>query len=183
MRIVVVGTSGAGKTTLAKTLAATLAIPHVELDALHWDPGWQALSIANPTEFLRRVAAATAGEAWVVDGNYSMARDLTWPRATHLVWLDYDRSVIMARVICRSVARALFRTPLWSGNVEQWRHLVRPSHPISWAWRTWRRHRTETEDLLRQAPHTHLVVHRLRRPAEANAVAQELTRAAAARTQ
>ena len=46
MRIVVVGTSGVGKTTLAKDIAAALAIPHVELDALHWDPGWTAMSIA-----------------------------------------------------------------------------------------------------------------------------------------
>jgi adenylate kinase family enzyme len=166
VRIVVVGTAGAGKTTLA--------IPHVELDALHWDPGWQALSITDPAEFVRRVDAATAGDAWVVDGNYGPVRALIWRRATHLVWLDYDRPVIMARVIRRTLVRALFRTRMWSGNVERWRHLLRPSHPIRWAWSTWCRRRAEIEALLRQDAQAHLIVHRLRRPAEAKHVARAL---------
>jgi adenylate kinase family enzyme len=178
VRIVVVGTAGAGKTTLAKTLAASLAIPHVELDALHWDPGWQGVSVTDPDEFVRRVAEATAGDAWVVDGNYGLVRKLTWQRATHLVWLDYDRPVIMARVIRRTFVRAMFRTRLWSDNVEQWRHVLRASHPIRWAWSTWRRRRNEIEALLAQDEQAHLIVHRLRRPAEAEHVARELARAA-----
>lgn len=178
MRIVVVGTSGVGKTTLAKAIAAALAIPHVELDALHWDPGWTAMSIADPNEFIRRVTQATAGDAWVVDGNYGMAQQVTWPRATHLVWLDYDRPVIMWRVIRRTLVRAVCRTELWSGNVELWRHLVRPSHPIRWAWSTWRRRRTEFEELLSQQAQGHLIVHRIRRPAEATCVVRELAREA-----
>ena len=36
MRIVVVGTSGAGKTTLARRIAALLKLPHIELDAINW---------------------------------------------------------------------------------------------------------------------------------------------------
>lgn len=178
MRIVVVGTAGAGKATLAKAIAATLAIPHIELDALHWDPGWMALSITDPNEFVRRVASATAGDAWVVDGNYALVRELTSRRATHLVWLDYDRPIIMARVIRRTVVRAVFRTELWSGNVERWRHLLRPSHPIRWAWSTWCRRRAELEALLGQDGQAHLIVHRIRRPAEARHVLQELARAA-----
>jgi adenylate kinase family enzyme len=179
VRIVVVGTAGAGKTTLAKAIAAALAIPHVELDALHWDPDWRALTRTDPDEFVRRVAAATAGDAWVVDGNYGQVRKLIWRQATHLVWLDYDRPVIMARVIRRTFVRALCRTRLWSGNVEQWRHLLRPSHPIRWAWNTWRRRRNDIAALLAQDEQAHLIVHRLRRPAEANRVLRDLTRATA----
>jgi adenylate kinase family enzyme len=179
VRIVVVGTAGAGKTTLAKTIAATLAIQHVELDALHRDPSWQALSITDPDEFVRRIAAATTGDTWVVDGNYGLVRALVWRRATHLISLDYDRPVIMARVIRRTIVRALFRTRLWSGNVERWHHLLQPSHPIRWAWSTWRRRRAEIEARLRQDEHAHLIVHRLRRPAEANRVLRDLTRATA----
>src|SRR5208282_1090204 len=97
VRIVVVGTSGAGKTTLAKAIAARLAIPHIELDALEWGPGWTPLSAVDPDALVRRVDAATAADAWVMDGNYGLVRDLTWQRATHLVWLDYHRPVIMMR--------------------------------------------------------------------------------------
>jgi len=40
-RINVVGTSGSGKTTVARRAAEALGVPFVELDALHWEPGWQ----------------------------------------------------------------------------------------------------------------------------------------------
>ena len=40
MRIVVVGTSGAGKTTLARGIGVPLELPHIELDAINWQSGW-----------------------------------------------------------------------------------------------------------------------------------------------
>ena len=137
MRIVVVGTSGSGKTTLAKALAAQLALPYIELDALNWQPGWRDLSRNDPDEFVRRVTLTVAADTWVVDGNYGLVREFVWRRATHLVWLDYDRAVIMYRVIRRSLVRAMLRTELWAGNRERWLHMLRPSHPIRWAWSTW----------------------------------------------
>jgi hypothetical protein len=47
----------------------------------------------------------------------------------------------MARVVRRSLFRTILRIDLWAGigNREQWRHLLRPSHPIRWAWNTWHR--------------------------------------------
>ena len=90
MRIVVVGTSGAGKTTLARRIAAQLQLPHIELDAINWQSEWRDLTRHNPEEFVRRVTEAIQAEAWVVDGNYGPVRDRVWRRATHLVWLDYD---------------------------------------------------------------------------------------------
>jgi adenylate kinase family enzyme len=51
-RIVIVGSSGSGKSTLGKALAKSRGFSFVELDALHWDPGWEA---ASAEEFLRRV--------------------------------------------------------------------------------------------------------------------------------
>jgi adenylate kinase family enzyme len=38
VRIIVVGTSGAGNTTLARRIAAMLELPHIELDAINWQP-------------------------------------------------------------------------------------------------------------------------------------------------
>src|SRR5262245_38121672 len=105
MRVVVVGTSGAGKTSMATAIASALALPHIELDRLHWERNWEALSQTNPDEFVRRVSAAIAADAWVCDGNYGLVRDLIWRRATTIVWLDYSRAVIMYRVIKRSVMR------------------------------------------------------------------------------
>jgi adenylate kinase family enzyme len=179
MRIVVVGTSGAGKTTLARRIAALLELPHIELDAFNWQPGWRDLTRHDPEEFVRRVNEAIQAEAWVLDGNYGPVRDIVWPRATHLVWLDYERPVIMARVISRTLLRAVLRTELWAGNRERWRHMLRPSHPIRWAWSTWERRRRETAERLAQSESAHLVVVRLRRPSEVSRAVDLLAKAVA----
>ena len=176
MRIAVVGTTGSGKTTLASALAAQLALPHIELDSLNWQAGWRDLSRTDPDEFVRRATFAVAADAWVADGNYGLVRDFVWRRATHLVWLDYDRLVIMYRVIWRSLARALLRTELWAGNRERWLHMLRPSHPIRWAWSTWRRRRLEFEERIGQRDYADLVVLRLRRPHEAEKLLRQLMR-------
>jgi adenylate kinase family enzyme len=178
MRIVVVGTSGAGKTTLARRIAASLELPHIELDAINWQSGWRDLTRHDPEEFVRRVNEAIRAEAWVLDGNYGPVRDRVWLRATHLVWLDYERPVIMARVISRTLFRAVLRTELWAGNRERWRHMLRPSHPIRWAWSTWERRRRETAERLAQSEFAHLVVFRLRRPSEVTRAIEFLGEAA-----
>jgi len=69
MRIVVVGTSGAGKTILARRIAAQLQLPHIELDAINWQSEWRDLTRHDPEEFVRRVTEAIRAEDWVVDGN------------------------------------------------------------------------------------------------------------------
>jgi len=43
-RVSVVGNSGSGKSTLARELAASLGVPHLELDGVFHQPGWQPLS-------------------------------------------------------------------------------------------------------------------------------------------
>jgi len=174
MRIAVVGTTGSGKTTLAKALAVQLTLPYIELDALNWQAGWRDLSRTDPEEFIRRVTVAIAPEAWVLDGAYGLVRDLVWRRATHLIWLDYERRVIMYRVIFRSLVRATLRTEMWAGNRERWSHMLRPSHPIRWAWGTWRRRRRDFEERLQRDEYGHLVVLRLRRPREADELLRKL---------
>lgn len=116
-RISVVGNSGSGKTTLAAALASRLGAPHVELDAMYHQRGWEPLA---KEEFRARVAVLAAGEAWVIDGSYGSVLDLVWQRADTVVWLDLPRPVVMRRVIWRTLRRAVLRTELWNGNTEPW---------------------------------------------------------------
>ena len=181
MRIAVVGTSGSGKSTLAKRLSAALSLPNVELDAINWQAGWRDLATHDPEEFRRRVTAALMPDAWVSDGNYSgHVGDIVLGRATHLIWLDYERSVVMRRVIWRSLVRALDRRELWpgTGNRErfsQW--FTDKDHVIRWAWRTHAYRRKRYEMLTADPQYARLKVIRLRHPREAGGTVQRLTAA------
>ncbi len=117
-RLIVLGTSGSGKTTLAKTLATLIDAPCVELDALNWGPNWTA---ADTATFRAQVAAATAGERWVVDGGYTSVRDLLWPRADAIIWLDYPIGVNLWRLFWRVCRRIRSKEELWNGNRESFR--------------------------------------------------------------
>jgi adenylate kinase family enzyme len=134
MRVSVVGNSGAGKTTIGRQLAAALGVPFLELDSIFHLPGWQELPAE---EFRAAVAERVAGEAWVVDGNYTTVREIVWERADTVLWLDLPRSAIMRQVVLRTLRRTLTREELWNGNREPLDNLWRldPTKSIvRWAW-------------------------------------------------
>jgi adenylate kinase family enzyme len=159
----VVGTSAVGKSTLAAVLSRRLGVPHVELDALFWEPGWTR---AETTVLRERVARATAGDAWVVDGNYSMARDLFWSRVQLVVWLDYSLPRILWYLTRRTLGRLLRRQVLWNGNRERWRTTFLSRDSLYW-WvlTTYRRRRRELADLQGEQ----VTVVRLRSPGQTRA--------------
>jgi len=133
-RVSVVGNSGSGKTTVAAAIADALAVPHLELDAVFHQAGWQPL---EREVFRARVAEFIAADGWVVDGNYSAVRDLVWARADTVVWLDLPRRQVMSQLTRRTLRRMLARAELWNGNTEQLRDLFRmdPEQSIlRWAW-------------------------------------------------
>ena len=158
-----IGSTGSGKTTLARRIARRLSLPHVELDSLYWEANWQT---ATRADFRGRVLAATAGDAWVVDGNYSQSRDIAWPRATHLVWLDYGLARVMGRVLRRTVSRLLSQRELWNGNRESLRSILGRDSIILYAFTSHRRNRKRYSALLAGEEVKHLKVYRFKRPEE-----------------
>jgi adenylate kinase family enzyme len=138
-RIALAGSTSSGKTTLARRLSAITGAPHIELDALFHGPNWTPTS-----DFRERVAEATSGDAWITDGNYAAARDLTWARADLIVWLDYDLPRILWRLTERTFRRRWKNEELWNGNRESLRgHFFSKQSLYLWALQTHHRHRRE----------------------------------------
>jgi adenylate kinase family enzyme len=169
-RVVVVGTSGAGKTTFARSIAAITDAPHIELDYLHWGPNWTVRD-----DFHEAVATAVQREAWVIDGNYSAVRNLVWRRSTAIVWLDFSFHVVFRRALKRTARRVLTREPLFAGNRETIARALFDLEGVPW-WivRTYRKRRRETPKLAAQPEYAHARFVELRSPREADAFLDRL---------
>ena len=162
-RIAVVGTSGSGKTTFAHQLAGILNRQHIELDMLYWGPSW-----TPRPEFASLVETAISRDSWVLDGNYGSVRDLVWPRASALVWLNYPFHIVFSRALTRTVRRLLTREVLFAGNKESFRASFLSLNGIpAWVLRTYWRRRREYPVLLSQEKFRHLELFEVGTPAQA----------------
>ena len=124
-RVLIAGSSGAGKTTTARSLSRLLGIPHTELDALCHGPGW-----AIRPEFAADVAAMLATGRWITEYQYPSAKPQLLRAAQAVVWLDHPFPLVAVRIVRRSLVRALTRRPVHNGNVERFAMWARASHPL-----------------------------------------------------
>ena len=96
----VIGSGGAGKTTVARELAAATGLPLVHLDRLFWRPGW----VRTPTAEWRRVMEnLVAADRWIIDGNYGGTMDLRLAAADTVVFLDVPRLRCLTRIAKRAL--------------------------------------------------------------------------------
>jgi adenylate kinase family enzyme len=165
-RVAVVGSSASGKSTLAARLAARLAVPHVELDALFWGPNWTPPDDEDFRAIVRREASAGA---WVMDGNYSRFLPITLERADTVVWLDLPLRTCLWRVIARTVHRVRTHENLWaSRNREELRKQLGRDSLVWYVLKTHRRRRREHVARFADPGLAHLRIFRFRSSAEAD---------------
>lgn len=164
-RVVVVGTSCAGKTTLARRLAGILASEHVELDSVYWGPAW-----TPRPDFIHTVLAIAQRPRWVIDGNYSAVRDIIWRRCSAIVWLDYSLARVFSQAVRRTARRIITRERLYAGNRETVRNALLASDGIPW-WviRTHGKRRRDFPELFGRPEYGHAAVIQLDKPAAAEA--------------
>ena len=175
-RICILGPSNAGKSTLAQAIGRQRQLPVVHLDQLYHLPNsdW----VPRPTrDFWRLHDEAIAQERWVMDGNYSAARELIWPRATHIVWLNYSRPRVFAQVLQRTVRRGWSRAPLWAGNRESLRKAFLSRDSILlWSLTTFTKNRRRYADLRASGAYAQAQWVELRTPQQARAWVADLAR-------
>ncbi len=161
-RVVIYGPSGSGKSTLGAALAERLGLPWIELDPIfHARPNWDDLTTE---EFRLRVVEELVAhpDGWIVDGNYSMVRDLILPHAETAIWLDLPFGTVYRRLAVRTITRSFRGTELWNGNRESLRQTFgsRDSMLI-WRLRTTHASNRKTSRALREDTHS-ARVYRLR---------------------
>jgi len=123
-RVLVIGSPGAGKSTLATAIADRTGLPLVHLDRLHWRRGWVEVDRAD---WEPEVARLAAGEKWVIDGNYGGTLALRLARADTVLWLDYPVWLCLWRVVRRAIRfRGRTRPDMAEGCPERlnWEFLV-----------------------------------------------------------
>ena len=144
-RIHIVGTSGSGKTTVARKIAEKLGIKHIELDAINWQPNWTALP---KEEFREKVKEVIEEGDWTIDGNYSAVRDIIWDKVDTIVWLDTPFLPVFLRVTWRTLTRILTKEKLWNNNIEGMDALVGKYGMPGWVIKTHKKRRDEYPSLL-----------------------------------
>lgn len=174
-RLVVVGVTSSGKSTLAERLAQRFGLDFIELDALHWEPNWQEA----PLEIFRaRVEKAIEAEKWIVAGNYHVVRDLIWPKAQAVIWLDYPLPTVLWQLTRRNFTRWWSGEVLWGTNRERfWTHfkLWSTDSLYHWLFKTYWRKKHEYPTLLSQPEYQHLELIRFQHPRETEAWLENLS--------
>lgn len=137
-RVVLMGPSNAGKSTLARAIGRARKMPVVHLDLLHHRPGTDWVPRA-PDAFVRLHDAAIQQDRWVMEGNYTPSLPQRLARASGLILLDVPTRVSLWRY----VRRCWFESDR-AGALEGGRDSVRWSmlHHIAVATRASRRRHT-----------------------------------------
>ncbi len=163
-RINVVGTTGSGKTTVAKLLAERLGLHHIEIDALSWRPNWE---MTPRDELPQLVDEATQGDCWIIDGNYSDVRSVLWPKLDAIIWLDYSFPRVFWQLLVRTIRRAITREELWNGCHERLRKSFFSKDSILlWCLKTYWRRRRNYPRVFEQPEHQHIILLRFTTPKE-----------------
>src|SRR6056297_533684 len=99
-KILIIGSCGAGKSTLAKKLSLKTGLPLIGLDQLYWKPGW--IKTERP-EWRAKVAEMVKQEKWIMEGNYKNTFDIMFPACEAIIFLDFNRFVCLFGILKRRI--------------------------------------------------------------------------------
>ncbi len=98
-KIVVVGVSASGKSTLARRLSDKLNIPVTYMDAIMWKSGWEYIGDEETTKKLEEVSNEPQ---WIIEGYITKdSRTTLFEKADTIIYLDYSPVVASWRYLKR----------------------------------------------------------------------------------
>lgn len=99
-RVLVIGSSGAGKSTFSKRLHKLTGLKLIHLDRFYHKPNW-----GKPTEeeWLGIVEDLIKKDEWIMDGNFGGTMETRMERCDTVIWLDLPRTVCTYRILKRTV--------------------------------------------------------------------------------
>lgn len=166
-RINVIGTSGSGKSTFSRKLAAALQVPHIEMDKVYWGKDWTYLSHEEYFEKLKQILDQSA---WVLDGNYAQTIPVKWKNVQMVIWLDYSFTRTLWQAVKRAVWRAWSQEEIWegTGNRETFRKsFLSKDSIIWWTITTYGKIRKRHEGFMQDPQYQHIHFVRLKNHTEA----------------
>jgi adenylate kinase family enzyme len=97
-KILVIGSGGAGKSTLATRLSEKTKIEVIHLDRFYWHPGW----VETPkADWRKTVENLIKFDSWIMDGNYSGTLDIRIEACDTVIFLDFPPRICLWRLIKR----------------------------------------------------------------------------------
>lgn len=99
-KIMILGSAGAGKSTLARRIGAIIGIDVYHLDRLFWQKNWIPIT---QEELYEKVESIVDKDSWIIDGNYSKSMDIRFNNADMIILLDMPLWLCLWRVIIRRI--------------------------------------------------------------------------------
>lgn len=97
-KIVIIGSPGAGKSTLARELGDILKIEVIHLDRYFWEPAWKEKPRENRRQILRELVQK---DHWIIEGTYLDTSDIRLNAADTVIFLDMPNWLCFWRVLNR----------------------------------------------------------------------------------
>ncbi|MFT4979459.1 MAG: adenylate kinase family enzyme, partial [Myxococcota bacterium] len=107
LRLHLTGASGAGVTTLGRSLAQRLAIPHFDADDFYWAPVEPEFSQKRPPEDRVRLMweLFVPRPTWILSGSLMGWGDALVPQITHVILVETPTETRLARLRAREACR------------------------------------------------------------------------------
>jgi adenylate kinase family enzyme len=126
-RILIIGCSGGGKSTIARELSDILGIEVIHLDKVLWKSGCR---LTHPQAEPDAVKSLLDQPQWIIDGNYTASLPMRLAEADTVVMIDFSRMRCLLRALRRLFQFRGTTRPDMGANCPEEFNL----HLLRWIW-------------------------------------------------